>query len=192
MGEGGAILIKDAKYIEDAEIIREKGTNRSKYFRGQIDKYTWVNYGSSYLPSDMNAAYLWAQLELAQKITDVRLARWNQYNELLQPLKQRGILELPTVPEGCIHNAHMYYIKTKNIEERTRLIDFLKENGILAVFHYIPLHTAPAGIRFGEFRGEDVYTTRESERLLRLPMFYTLTEAEVEYIVGKVKEFYRV
>lgn len=192
MGEGGAILIKDAKYIEDAEIIREKGTNRSKYFRGQIDKYTWVNYGSSYLPSDMNAAYLWAQLELAQKITDVRLARWNQYNELLQPLKQRGILELPTVPEGCIHNAHMYYIKTKNIEERTRLIDFLKENGILAVFHYIPLHTAPAGIRFGEFRGEDIYTTRESERLLRLPMFYTLTEAEVEYIVGKVKEFYRV
>ena len=192
MGEGGAILIKDAKYIEDAEIIREKGTNRSKYFRGQIDKYTWVNYGSSYLPSDMNAAYLWAQLELAQKITDVRLARWNQYNELLQPLKQRGILELPTVPEGCIHNAHMHYIKTKNIEERTRLIDFLKENGILAVFHYIPLHTAPAGIRFGEFRGEDVYTTRESERLLRLPMFYTLTEAEVEYIVGKVKEFYRV
>lgn len=192
MGEGGAILIKDAKYIEDAEIIREKGTNRSKYFRGQIDKYTWVNYGSSYLPSDMNAAYLWAQLELAQKITDVRLARWNQYNELLQPLKQRGILELPTVPEGCIHNAHMYYIKTKNIEERTRLIDFLKENGILAVFHYIPLHTAPAGIRFGEFRGEDVYTTKESERLLRLPMFYTLTKAEVEYIVGKVKEFYRV
>lgn len=192
MGEGGAILIKDAKYIEDAEIIREKGTNRSKYFRGQIDKYTWVNYGSSYLPSDMNAAYLWAQLELAQKITDVRLARWNQYNELLQPLKQRGILELPTVPEGCIHNAHMYYIKTKNIEERTRLIDFLKENGILAVFHYIPLHTAPAGIRFGEFRGEDVYTTKESERLLRLPMFYKLTEAEVEYIVGKVKEFYRV
>ena len=192
MGEGGAILIKDAKYIEDAEIIREKGTNRSKYFRGQIDKYTWVNYGSSYLPSDMNAAYLWAQLELAQKITDVRLARWNQYNELLQPLKQRGILELPTVPEGCIHNAHMYYIKTKNIEQRTRLIDFLKENGILAVFHYIPLHTAPAGIRFGEFRGEDVYTTKESERLLRLPMFYTLTEAEVEYIVGKVKEFYRV
>lgn len=192
MGEGGAILIKDAKYIEDAEIIREKGTNRSKYFRGQIDKYTWVNYGSSYLPSDMNAAYLWAQLELAREITDVRLARWNQYNELLQPLKQKGILELPTVPEGCIHNAHMYYIKTKDIEERTRLIDFLEENGIWAVFHYIPLHTAPAGIKFGEFRGEDVYTTRESERLLRLPMFYKLTEAEVEYIVGKVKEFYRV
>ena len=192
MGEGGAILIKDAKYIEDAEIIREKGTNRSKYFRGQIDKYTWVNYGSSYLPSDMNAAYLWAQLELAQEITDARLARWNQYNELLQPLKERGILELPTIPEGCVHNAHMYYVKTKDIEERSRLIDFLKENGIWAVFHYIPLHTAPAGLKFGEFRGEDVYTTKESERLLRLPMFYKLTEAEVDYIVSKVKEFYHV
>ena len=192
MGEGGAILIKDAKYIEDAEIIREKGTNRSKYFRGQIDKYTWVNYGSSYLPSDMNAAYLWAQLELAQEITDARLARWNQYNELLQPLKERGILELPTIPEGCVHNAHMYYVKTKDIEERSRLIDFLKENGIWAVFHYIPLHTAPAGLKFGEFRGEDVYTTKESERLLRMPMFYKLTEAEVDYIVSKVKEFYHV
>ena len=192
MGEGGALLIKDAKYIEDAEIIREKGTNRSKYFRGQIDKYTWVNYGSSYLPSDMNAAYLWAQLELAQEITDVRLARWNQYNELLQPLKERGILELPTIPEGCVHNAHMYYVKTKDIEERSRLIDFLKENVIWAVFHYIPLHTAPAGLKFGEFRGEDVYTTKESERLLRLPMFYKLTEAEVDYIVSKVKEFYHV
>ena len=192
MGEGGAILIKDAKYIENAEVIREKGTNRSKFYRGQIDKYTWVNFGSSYLPSDMNAAYLWAQLELAQEITDARLKRWNQYNELLQPLKERGILELPTIPEGCTHNAHMYYIKTNDIDERTRLIDFLKTNGIWAVFHYIPLHTAPAGIKFGEFRGEDVYTTKESERLLRLPMFYTLTEAEVDYIVGKVKEFYRV
>ena len=151
-----------------------------------------MNYGSSYLPSDMNAAYLWAQLELAQEITDVRLARWNQYNELLQPLKERGILELPTIPEGCVHNAHMYYVKTKDIEERSRLIDFLKENGIWAVFHYIPLHTAPAGLKFGEFRGEDVYTTKESERLLRLPMFYKLTEAEVDYIVSKVKEFYHV
>ena len=191
-GEGGATLINDKALIERAEIIREKGTNRSKYFRGQIDKYTWVNYGSSYLPSDMNAAYLCAQLELAQEITDARLARWNQYNELLQPLKERGILELPTIPEGCVHNAHMYYVKTKDIEERSRLIDFLKENGIWAVFHYIPLHTAPAGLKFGEFRGEDVYTTKESERLLRLPMFYKLTEAEVDYIVSKVKEFYHV
>jgi dTDP-4-amino-4,6-dideoxygalactose transaminase len=192
MGEGGALLIKDEKYIEEAEIIREKGTNRSKFYRGQIDKYTWVNYGSSYLPSDMNAAYLWAQLELADKITKTRLARWEQYNILLQPLKDRGIIELPFIPEGCVHNAHMYYIKTKDINERSRFIDFMKQNGIWPVFHYIPLHTAPAGLRFGCFHGEDVYTTKESERLVRLPMFYSLKESEVDYIVDKVKEFYRV
>lgn len=192
MGEGGAILIKDEKYIEEAEIIREKGTNRSKFYRGQIDKYTWVNYGSSYLPSDMNAAYLWAQLEQAQEITNARLARWEQYDVLLQPLKERGLLELPTIPEGCVHNAHMYYAKAKDIEERTRLLDFLKANGVWSVFHYIPLHTAPAGARFGVFHGEDVYTTKESERLFRLPMFYTLKESEVDYIVSKVKEFYHI
>jgi dTDP-4-amino-4,6-dideoxygalactose transaminase len=192
MGEGGALLIKDEKYIEEAEIIREKGTNRSKFYRGQIDKYTWVNYGSSYLPSDMNAAYLWAQLELADKITKTRLARWEQYNILLQPLKDRGIIELPFIPEGCVHNAHMYYIKTKDINERSRFIDFMKQNGIWPVFHYIPLHTAPAGLRFGCFHGDDVYTTKESERLVRLPMFYSLKESEVDYIVDKVKEFYRV
>lgn len=192
MGEGGAILIKDDKYIEKAEIIREKGTNRSKYFRGQIDKYTWVEQGSSYLPSELNAAYLWAQLELAREITDARLARWEQYNTLLQPLKERGLLELPVIPEGCVHNAHMYYAKAKNIEERSRLIDFLKENGIWSVFHYIPLHSAPAGLAFGTFCGEDVYTTKESERLFRLPMFYSLKESEVDYIVSKVKEFYHV
>ncbi len=192
MGEGGALLIQDEKYIEDAEIIREKGTNRSQYYRGQIDKYRWMNYGSSYLPSDMNAAYLWAQLELADAITDKRVALWQQYDALLQPLREKGILELPHVPEGCVHNGHMYYIKAKDLEERTRLIDFLKENGIWAVFHYVPLHTAPAGTRFGRVAGEDVYTTRESDRLVRLPMFYTLTPAEVDYIVGKVKEFYHV
>lgn len=192
MGEGGAILIRDERYIEDAEIIREKGTNRSKFFRGQIDKYTWVNFGSSYLPSDMNAAYLWAQLELAEEITAARLARWNQYNELLQPLKDRGIIGLPYIPEGCVHNGHMYYIKTKDITERTAFIDFMKANGILAVFHYIPLHTAPAGKKFGIFNGEDVYTTKESERLVRLPMYYSLTEENVDYIVNKVKEFYHI
>lgn len=192
MGEGGALLMKDEKYIEEAEIIREKGTNRSKFYRGQIDKYTWVNYGSSYLPSDMNAAYLWAQLELAKEITQARLDRWEQYNTLLQPLKDRGILELPTIPEGCVHNAHMYYAKAKDIEERTRLLDFLKENGVWSVFHYIPLHTAPAGEKFGVFCGEDVYTTKESERLFRLPMYYSLKESEVDYIVDKVKEFYHV
>ena len=192
MGEGGALLIQDAKYIEDAEIIREKGTNRSQFFRGQIDKYRWVNYGSSYLPSDMNAAYLWAQLECIDAITAKRLALWRQYDELLQPLQESGLLALPHVPEGCVHNGHMYYVRVKDLEERTRLIEFLKGNGIWAVFHYVPLHSAPAGLKFGRFSGEDVYTTRESERLLRLPMFYSLTPAEVDYIVGKVKEFYHV
>ena len=191
MGEGGALLIKDPRYVEEAEIIREKGTNRSKFFRGQIDKYTWVNYGSSYLPSDMNAAYLWAQLELADQINEKRLSLWNHYWELLTPLKEQGYIELPTVPEGCVHNAHMFYIKAKDLEERTRLIDFLKKNEIWSVFHYIPLHTAPAGMKFGEFHGEDRYTTKESERLCRLPMYYSLELDQVEYIVSKVKEFYQ-
>ncbi len=192
MGEGGALLIRDQKYVEEAEILREKGTNRSKFFRGQIDKYTWVNYGSSYLPSDMNAAYLWAQLEMADEINNHRLSLWNQYYEELLPLRERGLIELPTVPEDCVHNAHMFYIKAKDLQERTRLLAFLKDNGILAVFHYIPLHTAPAGLKFGRFHGTDKYTTRESERLCRLPMFYKLTAEEVSYITGKVKEFYHV
>ena len=191
MGEGGALLIKDPKYVEEAEIIREKGTNRSKFYRGQIDKYTWVNYGSSYLPSDMNAAYLWAQLELAEEINEKRRSIWNRYWELLQPLKEQGCIELPTVPEGCVHNAHMFYIKAKDLEERTGLIDFLRENEIWPVFHYIPLHTAPAGIKFGEFHGEDKYTTTESERLCRLPLFYSLELEQVDYIASKVKEFYQ-
>ncbi len=192
MGEGGALLIRDERYISEAEIIREKGTNRSQYYRGQVDKYRWINYGSSYLPSDMNAAYLWAQIELIDEITARRVALWNQYNELLQPLRERGLLELPHVPEGCVHNGHMFYIKTKDLEERTRLIDFLKESGIWAVFHYVPLHSAPAGLKFGRFAGEDIYTTRESDRLVRLPMFYSLKSVEIEYIVKKVKEFYHV
>ncbi len=190
MGEGGALLIRDEKYIEDAEIFREKGTDRSKYFRGQVDKYRWMNHGSSYLPSDMNAAYLYAQLEMADEINDIRLARWKQYYESLSPLMESGKAELPKVPEECIHNGHMFYIKTKDMKERTALIDFLKKNEILSVFHYVPLHSAPAGIKFGRFHGEDVYTTKESERLLRLPMFYKLKEQEVDYIAGKVKEFY--
>lgn len=190
MGEGGALLIREKKYIEDAEIFREKGTDRSKYFRGQVDKYRWINYGSSYLPSDMNAAYLYAQLEMADEINNIRLARWNRYRELLTPLEETGKIELPFIPKECSHNAHMFYMKTKDMEERTGLINFLKENGVLAVFHYVPLHSAPAGIKFGRFHGEDRYTTKESERLLRLPMFYKLTEEEVDYIAGKVKEFY--
>lgn len=191
MGEGGALLIRDEKYIEMAEIYREKGTDRSKYYRGQIDKYRWQNYGSSYLPSDMNAAYLYAQLELAEEITKVRMDRWNEYKEQLTPLAKEGKIELPYIPEHCEHNAHMFYIKTKDMEERSRLIDFLKERGVHAVFHYVPLHSAPAGTKFGRFHGEDKYTTKESERLLRLPMFYKLTADEVEYITEQVKAFYR-
>ena len=191
MGEGGAILIRDEKYIEDAEILREKGTNRSKFFRGQIDKYTWVNHGSSYLPSDMNAAYLWAQLEVAEDINNARLAVWEQYKEELTPLAEAGKIELPTVPKDCVHNAHMFYVKASGLEERTKLEKFLKANGIWAVFHYVPLHSAPAGIKFGRFHGVDEYTTKESERLLRLPLYYGLKEEEVSYICEKVREFYK-
>ena len=191
MGEGGALLIRDGRNVEEAEIIREKGTNRSKYYRGQIDKYTWINYGSSYLPSDMNAAYLYAQLEIAEEMNDARLAIWERYCDNLQPLAQAGRIELPVVPEGCVHNGHMFYIKTKDIEERTALIDYLKKNEIHAVFHYVPLHTAPAGLKFGRFHGEDRYTTKESERLLRLPMYYGLELEQVDYICGKLREFYR-
>ncbi len=190
MGEGGALLIRDEKYIEDAEILREKGTDRSKYFRGQVDKYRWMNYGSSYLPSDMNAAYLYSQFEMADKINEVRVARWNQYHRLLKPLADAGKITLPFVPEGCEHNGHMFYIKAKDLKERTELIRFLKEKDILSVFHYVPLHSAPAGVKFGRFHGEDKYTTAESERLLRLPMFYQLTKDQADYIADKVKEFY--
>ena len=190
MGEGGAILIQDEKYIEEAEILREKGTNRSKFFRGQIDKYTWVNYGSSYLPSDMNAGYLWAQLEMAEGINEHRLACWNRYFENLRELEEAGKITLPTIPEGCVHNAHMFYLKAKDLEERTAFIDFMKEKDILTVFHYIPLHSAPAGLKFGRFHGEDQYTTKESERLVRLPMYYALSLEEVDYISSAVKEFY--
>ncbi len=191
MGEGGALLIKREEDVEQAEIIREKGTNRSKFFRGQIDKYTWVNFGSSYLPSDMNAAYLYAQLEMADEIFADRMKSWNHYYEALKPLREAGKIELPVIPEECTHNAHMFYIKAKDLEERTALIHFLGRNDILAVFHYIPLHSAPAGREFGRFFGEDVYTTKESERLVRLPMYYGLKEEQVDYICEKVKEFYR-
>lgn len=191
MGEGGALLIRDEKDIERAEIYREKGTDRSKYYRGQVDKYRWQDQGSSYLPSDMNAAYLYAQLELAEEITQARMDRWNQYRELLAPLEEAGKIELPYIPEYCTHNAHMFYLKTKDMEERSRLIDFLKSKEILSVFHYVPLHSAPAGQKYGRFHGEDRYTTKESERLLRLPLFYKLTADQTEYITEQVKAFYR-
>lgn len=192
MGEGGALLMKDSKFAEEAEILREKGTDRAKYYRGQVDKYTWVNLGSSYLPGDVNAAYLWAQLEMADEINEKRRSLFDMYDEQLAPLAERGLIECPQIPDGCVGNGHMYYIKVKDIEERTELIQFLGEHEIMAVFHYIPLHTAPAGKQFGTFFGEDRYTTKESERLLRLPMYYELTPEEVLEITGKVKEFYRV
>lgn len=190
MGEGGALLIRDPENVERAEIIREKGTNRAKFFRGQIDKYTWVDAGSSYLPGDMNAAYLMAQLDMADEIFEDRMRSWNLYYELLKSLAEKGKIGLPYIPEHCTHNAHMFYIKAKDLKERSELIRFLKENDIQSVFHYIPLHTAPAGLRFGRFHGEDVYTTKESERLARLPMFYGLKEEQVRYIADKIKEFY--
>jgi len=191
MGEGGAIVIKNEKDIERAEIFREKGTNRSKFFRGQIDKYTWVDYGSSYLPSELNAAYLYAQLEKADEIFDDRMSSWNRYYENLKELAEQGHIELPTIPADCEHNAHMFYLKAKDLEERTALINFLKSKDILAVFHYIPLHTAPAGQAYGRFHGEDKYTTKESERLMRLPLYYGLKPEEVDYISEQVKAFYQ-
>ena len=191
MGEGGCILIKDSAAIEEAEIIREKGTNRSKFFRGQIDKYTWVDKGSSYLPSDMNAAYLWAQLELADKINSDRMNSWKMYEQQLRPLQESGRIELPYIPKECEHNAHMFYLKTRDLEERTALIGHLKEDGISAVFHYIPLHTAPAGLKFGRFAGKDVYTTKESERLVRLPMYYGLDKEDLLKVTDSIYRFYR-
>lgn len=190
MGEGGALLIQEKKYIEQAEIIREKGTNRSKFYRGEVDKYTWKNFGSSYLPSDMNAAYLYAQLEEAEQINNCRLECWNRYYKNLKPLAEAGKIELPVVPEGCVHNAHMFYIKTKDLEERTAFFQFLKERGVMSVSHYVPLHTSPAGLKFARFHGDDIYTTKESERIARLPMFYRLTLEQVDEICDKIKAFY--
>lgn len=192
MGEGGAILIQNEDFIDRAEIIREKGTDRSKFFRGQIDKYSWVDMGSSFLPSELNAAYLYAQLEEAQRINEDRLKSWNLYYEGLKELEEKGLIQLPFIPEGCEHNAHMFYIKCKDLDERSKLIEYLKENNILSVFHYIPLHSSKAGIEFGRFHGEDVYTTRESERLLRLPMYYKIGKEEILYIVKKVKQYYEI
>ncbi|MBQ3269740.1 MAG: dTDP-4-amino-4,6-dideoxygalactose transaminase [Clostridia bacterium] len=190
MGEGGALLVNDPAYIERAEILREKGTNRSKFFRGEIDKYTWVDFGDSYLPSELNAAYLWAQLEKADEINADRLRSWNRYYEALKPLEDAGHIALPTVPNGCVHNGHMFFAKCSDLDKRTALILYLKDNQVISVFHYIPLHSAPAGRRFGRFHGMDVFTTRESERLVRLPMYYGLSDVDMDYIVSLMKRFY--
>lgn len=190
MGEGGLILINQDQYVKRAEIIREKGTNRAQYFRGEIDKYSWVDEGSSYLPSEMNAAYLLPQLEIADEINNRRLELWNLYYQELKDLEDKGKIELPFIPKECQHNAHMFYIKTRDLEERTKLIQYLLKNDIKAVFHYVPLHTSIAGRKFGEFVGEDIYTTKESERLVRLPMFYALKDEEVIYVADKIRSFY--
>ena len=192
MGEGGAILINTPEYVERAEILREKGTDRARFFRGQVDKYTWVDLGDSFLPSELNAAYLWAQLEMADEINEDRLSSWKSYYDAFADLKKKGLVTLPAVPEGCVHNAHMFYLKCRDLEERTALIAFLKERDILAVFHYVPLHSAPAGLRFGRFSGEDVYTTRESDRLVRLPLYYGLTADDQAKVIRAVRDFYRV
>ena len=190
MGEGGALVINNPAYNEKAEILREKGTNRAKFFRGQVDKYTWVDFGDSYLPSELNAAYLWAQLEVADEINDNRLATWNAYYEAFKPLEEKGYIELPTIPVGCVHNAHMVYIKLKDLEARTDFIEALKKDGVNCVFHYIPLHSAPAGHKFGRFDGEDEYTTKESERLVRLPLYYNLTLEDREHVIDSVKKYF--
>ena len=190
MGEGGALIINNEEYNDRAEIIREKGTNRSRFFRGQVDKYTWVDYGSSYLPSDMNAAYLWGQLEVADEINDNRLASWHTYYDAFKELEEKGLVKLPTIPEECVHNAHMFYLKCRSLEERTEFISFLKENDIVPTFHYIPLHSSPAGMRFGRFDGEDEVTTSESEKLVRLPMYYNMKDSDISKVIAAVVEFY--
>lgn len=189
-GEGGAILINNPNYIEKAEILREKGTNRAQFFRGQVAKYNWVDFGDSYLQSDLNAAYLWAQLEKADEINENRLATWKKYYEALKPLEMKGIIELPTIPKECIHNAHMFYLKTKDLETRQEYINFMRENEISCVFHYVPLHSAPAGMKFGRFEGKDEHTTSDSDRLVRLPMYYNMAKEDMNKVINKTLEFF--
>lgn len=190
MGEGGAIVINNAEYIERAEILREKGTNRSQFFRGQVAKYNWVDFGDSYLQSDLNAAYLWAQLEKADEINNNRLNTWNAYYEAFKPLQDKGLITLPTVPNDCVHNAHMFYIKCKDLETRQAFIKFMKENDVLCVFHYVPLHSAPAGLKFGRFEGIDEHTTPDSDRLVRLPMYYNMDKNDLSIVINKTIEFF--
>ncbi len=190
MGEGGALVINDASANEAAEILREKGTNRARFYRGQIDKYTWVGFGDSYLPSELNAAYLWAQLQEADRINQDRLDTWEAYHRAFAPLAQAGLVGVPAVPEGCVHNAHMYYLKCRDLQQRTALIAWAKARGVQLVFHYIPLHSSPAGLRFGRFDGEDRFTTRESERLVRLPLYYGLSEEDRGQVIQTIEDFF--
>ena len=190
MGEGGAILINDEQYIEKAEILREKGTNRSQFYRGQVAKYNWIDFGDSYLASDINAAYLWAQLEAADKINQNRLETWERYRNALKVLEEKGILELPYIPRECVHNAHMFYIKCRNLETRQSFIQYMRDNDILCVFHYVPLHSAPAGLKYGRFQGVDKYTTAESERLVRLPLYYNIDNKDLDRVIEKALTFF--
>lgn len=189
-GEGGAILFQEQSLFERAEIIREKGTDRSRFFRGQVDKYTWVDIGSSYLPSELNAAFLFGQLEKAEEIYENRMLSWNKYYKELKPLQEREVLSLPYVPSYCIHNAHMFYIKVRNLEERSKLLHFLKDRGITAVFHYVPLHSSEAGQKYGSFFATDCYTTTESNRLIRLPLYYNMLEQDIDRIIDCIYTFY--
>ena len=190
MGEGGAILFNRDEYLEKAEILREKGTDRSKFFRGQVDKYRWMDYGSSYLPSELNAAYLYAQLEECEKINHKRHEIYDYYHANLKNLEDEGKIQRPFVPEGCVHNGHLFYVKLRDLEQRTEFIAYLKAHGVASSFHYVPLHSAPAGIQYGRFAGVDEYTTKESNRLTRLPLYYGLTEDDRAAVVQVVKDFF--
>ncbi|MBK2026297.1 dTDP-4-amino-4,6-dideoxygalactose transaminase [Francisella philomiragia] len=189
-GEGGLLIVNDEQFALRAEIIREKGTNRSQFFRGMVDKYSWVDIGSSYLMNDVSAAYLWGNIQNANKINDNRLVSWNRYYDNLIHLHESGKIVLPTIPNNCKHNGHMFYIKVEDLDQRTILIDYLKNNGIYSVFHYVPLHSSEFGKYHTEFHGEDKYTTVESEKLVRLPMYYGLIEKDVDYVCEKIKEYY--
>ncbi len=189
-GEGGLLIINDERLLERAEVVREKGTNRKKFLRGMVDKYTWVDIGSSYLPSELQAAYLWGQLEVTDEMLKGRLHTWHSYMAGLGHLEQRGLITLPVIPADCRHNGHMVYLKTADLEQRTTLINHLKSNGILAVFHYVPLHSAPAGRRFGRFHGTDRVTTKDSERLLRLPIWHGISPDEVATVVRTVDSYF--
>lgn len=189
-GEGGALLVNDSSFVERAEIIREKGTDRSLFFRGQVDKYTWVDIGSSYLPSEINAAFLYAQLQMADVINDSRKESWTKYYTGLEQLQQEELIKLPFIPVECEHNAHMFYIKCKSLEERTRLIQFLKSKEIQSVFHYIPLHSSAGGLQFGRFHGVDKFTTSESDKILRLPMYYNIDDNNIGKVIEAIYNFY--
>lgn len=189
-GEGGLLIINDSSFKERAEIIREKGTNRSRFFRGMVDKYSWIDIGSSYLMNEISAAYLWGQLEKVDEINEDRLKSWNMYYEGLKVLRDKGYIELPHIPVECKHNGHIFYIKVRDLNIRIKLMEYLKSKGIYSVFHYVPLHSSEAGKRFGKFNGVDKFTTKESERLIRLPMYYGLKKEEIIFIINRIKEFY--